>query len=128
MKVRMMAQYENTFSFCARATCRNRPPTSAVGVLLGLQLQRDVDELVLLATDQLALPGLEQDLRAGDAVAFCRVPGVLEERAVDAGIAHHQRHPVQRALIRHRRAYDVLCRVDDLQEIDPGVPPERSEE
>ena len=37
--------------------------------LLALDLQRDVDQLVLLAADQLALAGPEQDLGAGDAVA-----------------------------------------------------------
>ena len=40
------------------------------GLLLALELQRDVDELVLLAADQLALAGPMQDLGAGDAVAL----------------------------------------------------------
>ena len=51
-------------------------------------------------------PAIWQDPGAGDAVAFGRVAGVLEERRVDAGVPHHHRHPVEPALLRHRGAYD----------------------
>ena len=69
-------------------------------------------------------PASSRISRAGDAVALGGVAGVLEERGVDAGVAHHQRHPVELALLRHRRAYDVLGGVDDLQEVDAGRPAE----
>src|SRR4051794_22074522 len=95
-----------------------------VGVLLGLELEGDVDELVLLATDELALPRDLQDPRAGDAVALGRVAGVLQEAGVHPGVAHHHRHPVEAALLGHRRAHDVLGGVDDLHEVDPGAPAE----
>src|SRR6476659_5409700 len=60
------------------------PPLGVRGLLVGLRLehQRDVDQLVLLAADQLATPGLEQDLRARDAVPLRGVARVLEERGV----------------------------------------------
>src|SRR3954468_20388115 len=60
--------------------------TLGLGVLLLLELQRDVDELVLLAADQAAPTGLEQDLRATDTVALGLPVGVLEEGRVDAGV------------------------------------------
>ena len=53
-----------------------------------------------------------------------RLAGVLEERGVDPGVAHHQRHPVEPALLRHGRADDVLGGVDDLEEVDAGLPAE----
>src|SRR5262249_30442629 len=60
---------------------------------LALELESDVDELVLLAADELAPPRANQDLRAGDVVALGLPVRVLEEARVHARIAHHQRHP-----------------------------------
>ncbi len=69
-------------------------------------------------------PASSRIFAPGDVVALGGVAGVLEERGVDAGVAHHQRHPVERALLGHRRAYDVLGGIDDLQEVDAGLPAE----
>ena len=52
------------------------------------------------------------------------VAGVLEEGRVDAGVPHHHGHPVEAALLRHRRTYDVLRGVDDLHEVHAGPPAE----
>src|SRR5690606_22709561 len=71
----------------------------ARGLLLPLQLQRDVDELVLLPADELALPGAHQHLRGRDAVALGLPLGVLEEAGVDARVAPHQRLPVEQAFL-----------------------------
>ncbi len=118
------ARHDLASSVVGLAQPARETPCSRSSSWLRLQHQRDVDQLVLLAADQVPPAGLEQDLGAGDAVPLGGVAGVLEERAVDAGVAHHQRHPVQLALLGHGRADHVLGRVDDLQEVDAGAPAE----
>src|SRR5436309_15974612 len=53
-------------------TCRVQPHSLLGGccVLLAFYLQRDVDELVFLAADELALPGPVEQLMRGHAVAL----------------------------------------------------------
>ncbi len=99
------------------APCRESPRSC----FLPAQLERDVDQLVLLPADELALPGPDEDLRAGHAVALGLRVRVLEEAGVDARVPHHQRHPVEQALLGHDGPDDVLGRVDDLEEVDAGL-------
>ena len=69
----------------ARALCQRRLTRGGgTAFLLALDLQRDVDELVFLAADELALTGPVQQLVRRDAVALGLADGVLEEAGVDA--------------------------------------------
>jgi hypothetical protein len=54
------------------------------------QLERDVEDHVLLAADDLAPSQLEQDVADVDTEALRRPLGVQQERAVDAGVAEQQ--------------------------------------
>src|ERR1700722_7508227 len=90
-------------------------------VAFALDLQRDVDELVFLAANQLALTGPVQQLVRRDAVPLALPDGVLEEAGVDAGIPHDQRVAVQHAFGRHGRAHNVFGGVGDVEEVDAGL-------
>src|ERR1700759_5659875 len=81
--------------------------------LLPLDLQRDVDELVFLTADQLALTGPVQQLVGRNAVALGLPDGVLEEAGVDAGVAHDQRVAVEQALGRPCRRDNFFRGVGD---------------
>jgi len=61
----------------------------------------DVDQLILLAPDEPALPRAYEDLGAGDAVALALAERVLEEARVDAGVTHQQRQLIEPALLVH---------------------------
>src|ERR1700744_571842 len=79
--------------------------------LLPLDLQRDVDELVFLTTDQLALTGSVQQLVGRNAVELRLPDRVLEEAGVDPGVPPDQRVAVEQAFGRHGRRDDLFSRV-----------------
>src|ERR1700678_4112350 len=83
--------------------------------LLFGEADRDLDELVFLAADELAAARLDEDRGAGHAVLPGLDVGMLEEARVDAGVAHREREPVELALGRHDRADHLLGGVDDLE-------------
>src|ERR1700722_13392702 len=96
--------------------CPGSARCSNSAVSLALDLQRDVDELVFLTADQLALTGPVQQLVSRDAVALALTDGVLEEARVDAGVPHDQRVAVKYAFGRHGRTDDVFGGVGDVEE------------
>src|SRR5699024_12722023 len=71
-----------------------RPRSGGRALLLLLDLQRDVDELVLLAADEATFARADEDLRRRHAVALGVALGVLEERRVATGVAEHHGLPV----------------------------------
>ena len=88
---------------------------------LALDLERDVDELVFLSADELALTRPVQQLVSGHAVALGLADGVLEEAGVHPGVAHDQCVAVQQALGGHRRGDHLFGGVGDVEEVDPGL-------
>jgi hypothetical protein len=89
------------------------------------EADRDLDELVFLAADQLTAAGLDEDLGAGHAVLFRLDLRVPEEAGVDAGVAHGEREPVERGRVaRKHRGDGLLGGVDDLEGVDAGLDPE----
>ncbi|OKH72866.1 hypothetical protein EB74_22580 [Mycobacterium sp. SWH-M5] len=103
----------------------NTPPLLArfgrLCLLLALDLQRDVDQLILLTADELALAGAVQQLMCGYAVPLGLADGVLEEARVHPRVAHDQRIAVEQALGGHRGGDHFLCRVGDVEEVDAGL-------
>src|ERR1700742_5120806 len=89
--------------------------------LLALNLQRDVDELVFLTTDQLALTGPVQQLVGRNAVTLGLTDRVLEEAGIDAGVTHDQCVAVQQAFGRHGRCDYLFGGVGYVEEVDPGL-------
>lgn len=90
-------------------------------IQLAFDFQRDVDELVFLATDELALTGPVQQRRRRHAVALGLADRMLEEAGVDPGIPHDQRVAVEQTFGRHGRAHHVLGGVGNVEEINAGL-------
>src|SRR5699024_9763619 len=97
-----------------------RPGAGGRAPLLLLDLQRDVDELVLLAAAEATFARADGDLGRRHAVALGVALGVLEERRVATGVAEHHGLPVDDALGRHERAHHVLGGIGDTEEVDAG--------
>ncbi len=86
--------------------------------LLGAELDRDVDDLVLLPADQAPFAAAQQDLRARDAVAIRGAVRVPQEARVHPGVPHDQAHAVEHALAVHDRAHHLLRHVEDRERVD----------
>ena len=89
-------------------------------VLFALDLQRDVDQPVLLVADELALTSVVQQLVGGHAVTLGLPDGVFEEAVVHAGGTHDQRVAIER-IERHRGRDHLLGSVGDIEEVDTGL-------
>src|SRR5579875_984318 len=104
-----------------------RPPRGSGPRRGGLgccEARGDVDDLVLLATDEPGRAAAQDDLRAGDAVAIGGVVGVAQEARVDPGVAHEEREARQARLLAHDREHDVLGDVEHREGADARSYPE----
>src|ERR1700744_434977 len=90
----------------------------STAVPLALDFQRNIDELVFLPTDELALAGPVQQFVSRHAVTLALSDRMLEEAGVDPGVTHDQGVAVQQAFGGHRRTHDILSSIGNIEEVD----------
>ena len=94
-----------------------------LGFALAQDVERDVDDHVLLAAHHAALPELRQDVARIDAVDLGRVLGVAQEARIDAGVAERQALAIDPHRPVLQRPHEVVGDVHQNVQVAAGLDP-----